>query len=283
MPHNFDSLESPVPQTSEYRDEAETYRLDSVDHAIVAQYHPRFKGMGALQVVYDIPDHPGIVAKVDTVILRKFLIDPHREPSLVQEYIRGEQGRQAAMRKIFGNHFLPVRYAVMRVPLTRAIVASLFPDQEAPLEALTMTETLAVVGIQRKAHEIEDDSFTSLSAYSVENTMLPARDYARILGSLLVLQDGHESFEEYLSVSPIDVRELYARVDTDSRFADMMRDFITRTIRSVASTGESSNWQDGETSPSFRKETRGIITLPTFSIRKRNTARGACSRTCILS
>ena len=142
-------------------------------HAIGEKYDPKYLGAGSEQIVYSIPDHLGIVAKVAYLTFQKS-IDwniAHGQPadSLTPELkgamdadIHAERLRFERMREYFGyDHVLPQRRYVIKLPTSPKLLAAVYGRAGAkPPEGVR--EAAAVLTIQKRSEGLQDPKSLTL-------------------------------------------------------------------------------------------------------------------------
>src|SRR3989338_6960249 len=147
-------------------DQVRTLQALVKGHAIGEKYDPKYLGAGSEQIVYSIPDHLGIVAKVAYLTFQKS-IDwniAHGQPadSLTPELkgamdadIHAERLRFERMREYFGyDHVLPQRRYVIKLPTSPKLLAAVYGRAGAkPPEGVR--EAAAVLTIQKRSEGLK--------------------------------------------------------------------------------------------------------------------------------
>lgn len=224
--------------------------LKATDRDLVQRYQPKFLARGGEHVVYEIPDHPNIVVKGDAQSFYKVQewnashglpldgMDPEFIPE-IQEHLQNHRARMQRLTEYFGAAHVPrMREHLMRVPMTDAIIRSIHLG-EPPAAAKGMREAWGIVRVQRRAPELADPTCASVvSGYAEQQPQEPDQ-YARVTRSFV---DGDASavcsVEDAHVLVSAPMRELLVRAANDGVLRETLRDFVERTIRYTAETGE---------------------------------------------
>lgn len=225
------------------------------DDEIIRKYRPRFLGRGGEHVVYEIPEHPDVVAKIDVDLLRKALEyrAQNREAGVpadfitesdrakLDEQLRAKRACYEKMREIFGReHVLPERIFFMKVPITDAIRDAIFhgPTPDA-VKTDAASEVWAVVKIQRRAPELNNpERFGIVGGYLEQRDPHP-EVYRRVTAATIEHEEGaHFTTDEFRELMGSPIEELLEKAETDAAIRTALIDFVRRAIQYTNETGE---------------------------------------------
>lgn len=229
--------------------EQDTYELSGVEHELVTKYQPKFLAKGGEHIVYEIPGHPDIVAKVSTEILKKVIswnaehglpidalateVEPH-----AREYLKQETERYQQLKQYFGaGHVLGQKKILAKVPLTERILNDLYAG-EAPSAG---NEAWGVVMVQRRAEELRDPEHLTLVAGYSEKSDVESKTYRAATEHLVFGKDQEQKIdrEKLLAVQPNDhLKSLVERADNDESLKAALVDLIGKSISYTQETGE---------------------------------------------
>ena len=227
----------------------ELFGLEGVEHELIENYQPKFLAIGGEHVVYEIPDHPDIVAKVEVMSLKDSITwnDEHGEPMGVlseefkaqrDEYIKLHIEKYQQLKKYFGNeHVLPQKEFLLKVPVPPNVLRLLY-DEKPPLQG---TETWSVAKIQRRAAELSDQNRLSLVAGNAELENLNAEEYNRVTEHLVFGKDSEMPLKEneLLDIqSKDDLKKLLEQAENDDELMVSLRELLKKIVIYTNETGD---------------------------------------------
>lgn len=240
----------------ESRPDEEVFDVSGVTNdEIVKKYQPKFLARGGEHMVYEIPGHLDVVAKIDINSLRKLLEyrvknrergeapDSIAEADRVKidEQLRVKRARYEKMREIFGRErVLPERAFFMKVPITDDICEAIFEGRVPnSVKADAATETWAVVKIQRTAPELKNTERFGIVGGYVEQLEPDPDAYRRITAALVENdKNAHFTTEEFRELQGSPLKELLEKAEIDVALRNLLTDFVRRAIRYTNETGE---------------------------------------------
>ena len=228
---------------------SDIYEVNSLEHELISKYQPKFLAKGGEHIVYEAPEHPNVVVKVATELVKK-IIDwnvEHNQPidSLspevkfyAQEDLKQELKRYKQLKKYFGReHVLLQRKFLVKVPITEKILNAMY-DGKAPI---TGNEVWAIMMIQKRAEELNDPKHETLVAgYSEMEDVSPAQ-YNEVTEHLVFGKDHDQKMEreQLLAVQSNEYLEsLVKRSENETGLQEALKDMIERAIAYTEETGE---------------------------------------------
>jgi hypothetical protein len=213
---------------------------------LVAKYQPKFLARGGDQLVYEIPDHPDIVAKAAYPLMKLVQektaatggkLSPEGAVAL-NEHLQDRRRRFSRMQTVFGGeHVLAQKQYLMQVPVTPELVDRLHGGKP-PAGAKDMKEVWTVVTIQPKAEEFTDPESLSITSGYLENQPIDPEPYRRMTEALASEGDAADfTWEEFLSAHPWE-KELFKTLDREPDMAEAVGDFVGKAVKYVEETGE---------------------------------------------
>ncbi len=148
----------------------EIFTLDGVDHELVKKYQPKFLAKGGGQMVYEVPGHPNVVAKVATESLKKIIawnldhneaLDslPEEIEELAKLFLEKEVRRHQQLKKYFGSIHVPnQKQYLIQVPVTPEILNKIY-DNNPPVG---VEKSWSVMTIQKHVDELANPSKLAL-------------------------------------------------------------------------------------------------------------------------
>jgi len=231
--------------------EQEAFDLSkATDHPLVEKYQPRFLARGGEHIIYDVPGHPDIVAKVEAHTMYKIqkhnaerglplgAMDPEVF-SYVQEHLKNGRERHRVLTEHFGReHVLGLKQDLLQVPVTGPMLAELHGGR-APAGADKTREAWSVVKVQKRAPEFADPERKTVVAGYAEHGDVDPDAYGRVTRAL-VEGDPSSRFDdkEFDAIVPNEFRDLLAAAERDPGLAASLKDLIERTARYAEKTGE---------------------------------------------
>lgn len=150
-------------------EERAIFDISGLDHAVVHRYQPNYLGRGGENIVYEIPDHPDIVAKasigsiesgIDSNLAHGRSADAFPEERRVvnEELIQKGKIHLRHLRDFFGNEHVPnYKQMIVKIPLTEAILKHIYQDKTLP----KASECWALVTVQKKVSQITQGKHVS--------------------------------------------------------------------------------------------------------------------------
>lgn len=226
----------------------EIFTLTDVNHELTNKFQPEFVARGGEHVVYNIQDHPDIVAKasVDTITS---LITENMANNNPPDYMGGSEMRRAEvflqeedrrykqLRESFGKeHTLAQKKYRLKVPVTPQILDEIFEGHSPAI----ITEAWAVVAIQKRSKALKDlDHLSVIAGYSEMEEVNPD-EYIKQTDQLFIHPEGDGfDLEEFKRVqSKKELHDILDQVATDDRLKETLKDFVLRSIEYTLQTGE---------------------------------------------
>ncbi len=223
------------------------------DHDLVKKYQPQYLGFGSDHIVYDIPKHPNIVAKVDVQTFKPN-IDwniAHGEapdalsPNLVaqmKEGLKGESARYQLMTESFGaKYVLPFRAYVIKVPVSQEFLEHLYKNlqhnQPNPASPPNIMEVPAIVRIQKRSQGLADPNhITFTDRFGEFNLDACVASTEHLVFSVNAEQKLPK--ETFLNSQEKKIQELLDRAEDSENFKRCLREFVELAVRYTKATGE---------------------------------------------
>ena len=225
------------------------FDLEGVEHETVEKYRPQFLDKGGEQIVYEVPDHPDIVAKVNVESLKGIIdwnIHHGKAPNSFSEEIkqraekilREEMRRCQELRTYFGSEHIPKqKQYLIQVPLTPEILDELY-DNNPPI----MTDAAwSITTIQERIDEIRDPSRLALVGGYTEKIQQPLENYSRVTEHLVFGKDLEEKLtrDEFLQIQGNeDLKNLLEKSAGDLQLKTVLQELIEKIILYTNNTGE---------------------------------------------
>jgi hypothetical protein len=231
---------------SDTSDEAAFSLENAAGSDLVGRYQPKFLARGGDQLVYEIPDHPDVVAKAAYPLMRLVQektaatggkLSPEGAVAL-NEHLQDRRRRFSRMRSTFGEeHVLAQKQYLMQVPVTPELVDRLHGGKP-PAGAKDMKEVWTIVAIQPKAEEFSDVESLSITSGYLENQPIDPERYRRMTEALASEGgDAEFTWEEFLAAHPWE-KELFATLEREPDMAAAVGDFVGKAVKYVEETGE---------------------------------------------
>lgn len=243
----------------------------AADHELVKKYQPKFLARGGQQVIYEIPGHLDVVAKVEVEPLIRIqqhnqkqglppeAMDPEILPDINAALEKKRAGYQD-LRKYFGSeHVLPSRNYLIKVPMTPKMMDWLYViyanTGPYPSEAVRQArEVWAILEIQRRAPELENPDRLGFASHYIENEVSDSERYRRITAALLELDpSAHYVQQEFDALMIPSTQDLLKAADADPKLAETLRDLTRRTIQYANETKTILDLASGDNLPVFKK------------------------------
>lgn len=211
--------------------------------AVLEKYTPSFLGEGGQHVVFEIPNHPEVVAKVDREALEATIeaclergVPFEEPPEATRKWIERTvlENREAVglLREYFGDAVLKERQLVMDIPMTtnllRVVAGDHMPELSEGVRHITVP-----VRIQEKIPQETIEGSIDVGFQYLENSKITGEEYARLHGVLT----GGLSGREYLSVFPSG-KQLLAAIDEHPELVEVLKKFTNDAARYTEDTGE---------------------------------------------
>jgi hypothetical protein len=222
----------------------------TIDHELVKKIQPKFLARGGEHIVYEIPGHPEIVAKVETALMARLQVAnaerslpldtmPHDVLPLVRQHVQNQRERYVRLKEYFGReHVLPMKQSLMRVPITNQISTAIHRGKP-PAGAAETGESWAIVRIQKRAPEFGRRDLAAFTAGYAEFHDPNPDQYRRVTRALVDLDDSEDfSSAQFRGLLSPHTAETLLAVAVDQNLRAALRDFVTRTFRYVNETGE---------------------------------------------
>lgn len=223
--------------------------LEAADHDMVRRYKPQFLARGGEHIVYELPDRPNVVVKVDARVMQMVqewnaehdlpldAMDPAILP-YAERYLRIHRERQLRLSEYFGFNNVPrIHQTLAKVPVTRQIIAEVHHGNP-PKGSDAVGEAWAIVRVQRKLPELASaERKTVVSGYAEYGTPDPDA-YARVTAGLLEDAKTNYSKEELESLFPEKFRTLLATLESEPGLRDAMTELVKNSERYSRETNE---------------------------------------------
>lgn len=238
------------PEKSGYNPEKEEnqpspYEVKEMESPVIEHYQPQYLAQGGEHIVYQIPDHPNVVAKVLADSVRTVigtnaerglpadtLTDELRESGA--EYIKKESDRFSKLKDVFGKeHVLNQKKSIAKLPINEKILEELFHGNP-PAHP---EEVYGIVVVQEAAQEFRDKNrLTVVSGYAEKSDINPEL-YHSVNAKLLLGED--VSKEEFLELqSNNHLVKLLEKSESDDSLKKAIKDFVVHAIEYTEKTGE---------------------------------------------
>ncbi len=249
---NPESLErARVTLSSEVPDEPEVnYELDPALHELTSRYRPKYLAKGGEHIVYDIPEHPEVVVKVNASSLKRAITwniehdesadSLPRELELgMRQSLSDQSERQQTLKVYFGSEHVPSQKGfLLKVPVTEDILRALY--REAP-PAMT-TEAWSFVTIQKRVEALADpERLTLVCGYAEFNKETDQDLYRKVTEHYVFGKDPEKPMcqEDMLAVQhPSELATLLERAKSDEDLHTVLKDLVERIIVYAEETGE---------------------------------------------
>lgn len=205
-PEDTQPLE-PIEESKDDDDITAADLLDLTEHELIQKYQPKYLAAGGQHIVYEIPNHPDIVVKVDSHHMKAILEQnvAHNRPldtlspalkQWLNKIVRMQRAQERAQRKIFGaSNVLRTYSTVAKVPVTQEMISELYgptkesPARQAPDWIKNVDEAWSIVRVEKRAHELSKDN---------DLERLPLNFYMEDLSHVLEIARRDESLREVL-------------------------------------------------------------------------------------
>ena len=224
------------------------YNLDNLDNDLVLKYQPTFLAKGGEHLVYEIPDHPDVIAKVRIGEIKRMLeinyqagqpldsLSPEAQ-SKAQDYLETERSRYQTIRQHFGSEHVPnQKEFLIKVPITEDIIRSFYDGQ---LPANT-DEVWSIMMIQKRIKELDIPHLSMVSGYSEHSETLP-ETYNQTTQHLIQEKNSEQplSSEDFLAIQSNEhLRTLVEQSETDENLKETLADLVEKIISYTSETGE---------------------------------------------
>jgi hypothetical protein len=242
--------ESGYPPRKDFTGEVIQDELDKLsDQELVSKYKPKFLGYGGEHVVFSLPGHPNVVAKVHKGSLegsvqryvedgQGFDVVPEGFEEAKAVFLQKERAVQKNLQKHFGDAIPRERPVGMRVPVTIPILEASIDRDLARAVPDDVHEVLALVRIQERAPEaaLSPEAVQTSFQYLEKNVDLDQDVYASITA---MLHDGTELFDEEVLPNVMKGSDAFVRqLSEEPGLAKVIRDFAEHAIGYSEETGE---------------------------------------------
>lgn len=231
--------------------ESEHYIVSDVDHKLIEQFKPQYIARGGEHIVYDIPDHPDIVAKaakesVATLIKNNveqgnppdYLGNDERERA--ERFLQEEASRFKQLRQYFGKeHTLSQKKYLLKLPVTPQILSDLFEGNPPALP----TEAWGMIVIQKRSKALQNtDHLTVVAGYAERQENVNQEAYQTQTEQLFVNPHEEAEFDqvEFLGVqgNHNELPTLVQNSNESDELKNSLRDFVQKAVRYTSETGE---------------------------------------------
>jgi hypothetical protein len=225
------------------------FALDDVKHEIAAKYKPKFLAKGGEQIVYEIPDHPDVVAKVNVESLKAVIdwnIHHGETPDSFSEEIReraekildNEVRRYVELKQHFGSEHIPTqKQYLIQIPVTPEILNRLY-DNKPPI----ITDAVwSITTIQKRVEELNDSTRLALVSGYAEKTERPSDEYHHVTEHLVFGKNPEEklTLNQFLEIQGNDnLRGLMKKSESDMHLRDVLCELIEKIISYTEKTAE---------------------------------------------
>ncbi len=237
----------------------QTYDVLPSDHDLVAHYKPKYLARGGDHLVYEVDNHPDVIIKASTFIIKDILCDNEKyklpldtfsgdlkkelEDEISQKNIQIRQ-----LRKYFGNgHTLSERRYLTKVPITKEILDEIFKNdwkkRVTPEGSEDLKEVWSAVIVQQRAEAINDPNHLGLyfgtfleergfdlSEYQTLNKLLIQNDiqFEGDINLFLSLQDNPKTHA---------LKDVLEKTSEDNELKDKLVELINKIILYANETG----------------------------------------------
>lgn len=266
-------FEDPKENSYIYKDDKQLHSLDAIEHELIEKYKPVFLARGGEHLVYAIPSHPEIVAKVslDTVEVMMRWNELHENPlddmsselmAHAREYIAREGERYAIMKGFFGaDHVVSQKKFPIKIPFSEIRKMHRF-NEEVP-DAIK--DVWGIMTIQKKVVGLADPSHLSLVAgYAERSKNLSEGVYKKVTDHLIgdVDRDVPLREEQFLDVqSGASLKRLFVVMREDGELRDVVREIITKILDYAENTNEIIDLAAQDNLSIYRKDGRWTYAL----------------------
>jgi len=237
-----------IPETNDSDKTEYDYSLDNLDNDLVLHYQPKFVARGGEHLVYEIPDHPGVVVKIRIGKLKKLLehnyeggqpldsLSPEIQ-SQADSLLETERNRYQKLREHFGREHVPSqRKYLLKVPITEDIVRS-FYDGQLPVSPV---EVWSVAMIQKRISELDEPHLSLTSGYAEHSEPVP-KTYRKANEFLIEGKklDTPFSTEDFLSVQSNEwLGNIVEQSEADEGLKNTLKNLVNKIISYTTDTGE---------------------------------------------
>lgn len=240
--------------------------IGQVTNKILRQYLPRLLGSGGENYVYEVKRRKKnsepykdtekdkrLIIKIEKNVLKEIIrsniahdapLDelPKEVRTVVQEYLHKEYERLQEVKKYFGaEHVLKQKKYLRKIPVNKALLNEFF-DAEPPINFDTTKEVWAVVTVQERAAELnQEDTFSATVGFDMDEAVIYEKEYRLLNERLIHSLDTKAEFDSQLffDIQPDrGLQPLLAEASTDTDLREMLKDFVTKTIVYARETGE---------------------------------------------
>ncbi len=238
---------SEFPESHDEKSDSTQQELRFYAHGKLTQeqldaYHPHWIAQGGEHAVFNLPDHPNLVAKLNLFLLQSALEGDQAELGWTDrqkaDYQRQEQFRLNELRDFFGGHHVPpTKRFLLEVPITQELLEMLHVSE--PIDALP-ERSLQMVQIQKRL-EIPPPSNNKCGVGS---------NYAEFTtGDQALLSKANEALvyvnpdspqlseQEFCELYP-NLQHLVELSTTDSALRESLSEFLQKAIKFSQETGE---------------------------------------------
>lgn len=237
------------------------------DDETLNAYRPSFLGEGGEQIVFDIPHHPEVVAKVHRYTLLSTLAGHNRdgvpldeatenERREFEEIVENNKKVYYHMREYFGDAVLKERQIITHVPVTTEVLRTVFGDH-LPEVSEGVHRVLTVLRIQERVPDAVQDAAIDIGFQYLEDSRITNEQYEHLHGVLF----GKLSGAEYLQSFPAGVCLLEAMVK-DPELQATIRKFVEQAVRFTVETGEMLDLAGSHNAIVYRSEDHWQVMLP---------------------
>ncbi len=225
------------------------YEIDQVKHDLASRYQPKFLAKGGEHIVYEVPEHPDIVVKVSTRLLKK-VIDwnvEHGQPidslptefrSLAREYLKREAARYQLLKKYFGAGHVPSqKESLIEVPITQEILNALYENNP----PATTNKAWSIVMVQKRVAALNDPERLAIVAGYAENEEVSRDLYDQITEHFIFGKNSEEKIdkEKFLEIqSHNDLKALLKKSEGDENLRESLKELLEKIITYTEETGE---------------------------------------------
>ncbi len=237
----------------------QTYDALPLDHDIVAHYKPKYLARGGDHLVYEVADHPDVIIKASTFIIKDILSSNEKNklpPASFSGDLRKEledeisqkniQIRQ--LRKYFGNeHTLSERRYLAKVPITKEILDEIFKNdwkkRVTPEGSSELKEVWSAIIVQERADAIKDTNHLGLyfGSFLEERDFDPAKYQAlnKLLIQNSIQSEGDVDLFLCLQDNPKThaLRDILEKSENDILLKNKLEELINNIILYANNTG----------------------------------------------
>lgn len=218
------------------------FNVDAIKHDFIRHYKPQLLAMGGGEhVVYEIPEHPGIVVKAVSRSIRHTIdwnIQHGKSPDslsedldkLIHEYLSEDAERFQKMRDHYGDqHVLNQKQFLVKLPVTPEILTQIYKGKP-PVET---NEAWGIVTVQRKSVAVREGKHLALVSGYSEAKPIDLKVYNTVTKHLVFGENPEKKTgkNEFLQMQWSKfLSDLVEQAALDEGLRDSLKEFVHQTI-----------------------------------------------------